>query len=122
MNGLSYLADTNTFIYLLSKHPVLKNFLEASWCYSFITEIELLGKQGISSAEIKKVQALLNVCRKVAHNEEINELTIKIRREYKIKLPDALIAATAWHTNLPLLTFDKGFVQIKSIDLVLLQF
>jgi predicted nucleic acid-binding protein len=121
MSGLNYLADTNIFIYLLNKHPALQNLLEAEWHYTFITEIELLGKPKISSTEIRNVQSLLGVCSKIVHVEEINKLTIKIRREHKIKLPDALIAASALYANLPLLTFDKGFSQIKSLDLVLLK-
>ncbi len=42
MNGNKYLADTNAFIYLLSKHPALDPLLDSQWYYSFITEIELL--------------------------------------------------------------------------------
>lgn len=74
MSGLRYLADTNAFIFLLDKHPALKNLLESDWYFSFITEIE-----------------------------------------------HALIAATAIFHDLPLLTFDKGFSQIKSVDLILLE-
>ena len=121
MSGLNYLADTNTFIFLFDKHPALKNLLESEWSFSFITEIELLGKPGISTPEIKNIQSLLNTCVKVAHVEEINKLTISIKQQYKIKLPDAIIAATAIYYKLPLLTFDKGFMQIKSIDLILLE-
>jgi len=58
MSGFNYLADTNTFIYLLNRHPVLQNLLEAEWHYMFITEIELLGKPKISPAEIRNVQSL----------------------------------------------------------------
>ena len=121
MNGLNYLADTNTFIYLLNKHPALQNLLDIQWHFTFITEIELLSKPGISSSEIKSIELLLSICTKVPHTEEINKLAIKIRRDYKLKLPDALIAASALHKNLPLLTFDKGFAQVKPLDLVLLQ-
>ena len=121
MSGLNYLADTNTFIFLFDKHPALKNLLESEWHFSFITEIELLGKPGISIPEIKNIQSLLNTCVKVAHVEEINKLTISIKQKYKIKLPDAIIAATAIYYKLPLLTFDKGFMQIKSLDLILLE-
>lgn len=121
MNGLKYLADTNTFIFLLDRHPALRNLLESEWHYSFITEIELLGKPGINSHEIKNIQSLLDTCLKLAHTEEINKLTISLKQQYKIKLPDALIAATAIFHDLPLLTFDKGFSQIKSVDLILLE-
>ena len=67
------------------------------------------------------IQSLLDACVKVAHFEDINKLTISLKQQHKIKLPDALIAATAIFHSLPLLTFDKGFSQIKSMDLILLE-
>ena len=121
MNGNKFLADTNTFIYLLDKHPVLEPLLESEWFFSFINEIELLGKPEITQLEIKHVKGVLAVCTKVVHAEVINELTITLKQQYKIKQPDALIAATALHLALPLLTFDKGFTRIKELDLVLLE-
>ncbi|HEY9340955.1 MAG TPA: type II toxin-antitoxin system VapC family toxin [Hanamia sp.] len=121
MNGIKYLADTNTFIYLLDKHPVLQPLLESEWMFSFITEIELLGKKNILAEEIKNVQGVLSVCTKVAHVEKINEITISLKQQYRIKLPDALIAATALYENIPLLTFDKDFIRIKELNLVLLE-
>lgn len=38
-----------------------------------------------------------------------------------MKLPDALIAATAVHENVQLLTYDKGFFKIKEVNVVLLE-
>jgi predicted nucleic acid-binding protein len=121
MNGNKYLADTNTFIYLLDKHPVLQPLLESEWIFSFIKEIELLGKQNISPVEIKNIHGVLSVCMKAFHVEKINDITISLKQRYRIKLPDALIAATALHYNIPLLTFDKDFIHIKELDLVLLE-
>lgn len=121
MNGIKYLADTNTFIYLLDKHPILQPLLESEWMFSFITEIKLLGKKNILAEEIKNVQGVLSVCTKVAHVEKINEITISLKQQYRIKLPDALIAATALYEDIPLLTFDKDFVRIKELNLVLLE-
>ncbi|HUZ59594.1 MAG TPA: type II toxin-antitoxin system VapC family toxin [Hanamia sp.] len=121
MSGNKYLADTNAFIYLLDKYPVLQPLLESEWMFSFITEIELLGKKDILAEEIKNVRDVLSVCIKVAHVEKINELTISLKQKYRIKLPDALIAATVLYENIPLLTFDKDFVKIKELNLVLLE-
>jgi predicted nucleic acid-binding protein len=121
MNGNNFLADTNTFISLLNKKPSIHSFLDSDWSFSFITEIELLGKPGIKSDEVKEVKTLLSICQKLIHVEQINQLTILLKQQYKIKLPDALISATAIHYNLPLLTFDKGFSKIKSLDVILLQ-
>jgi hypothetical protein len=67
MSGIRLLADTNAFIYLLNGHPSLQSLLKSTWLYSFITEIELLGKPGITPAEIKKIKSLLSACVKVQH-------------------------------------------------------
>ena len=120
MNG-RYFADTSTFIYLLDKHPALQLLLESEWVYSFITEIELQSKPNIKLEEIVVVKEVLSACKKVIHIDAINEITIDLKRKYRIKLPDALIAASAIMLGIPLLTFDKGFSKIKELDLILLK-
>ncbi len=121
MNGNRFLADTNTFIYLLDKHPALQPLLESEWVFSFITEIELLGKPLITATEINKINNLLSVCIKSPHTESVNKTAIFLKQNYRIKVPDALIAATAIEQKIPILTYDKDFVKIKELDLVLLE-
>jgi predicted nucleic acid-binding protein len=121
MSGIRLLADTNAFIYLLNGHPALQPLLESAWLYSFITEIELLGKPEITAAEVKKVKSLLTACVKVQHIETINEIAIALKQRHKLKIPDAIIAATAIQQGIPLLTFDKDFTKIDELDLVLLE-
>jgi len=50
----------------------------------------------------------------------IKQETIRIRQLYKIKLPDAIIAATAIVEGLTLVTADKGFKKIENLSLILL--
>jgi predicted nucleic acid-binding protein len=38
--------------------------------------------------------------------------------KYDIKLPDAVIAATALYLDLPLLSFDQGFKQVLNLKLI----
>ncbi len=121
MNGDKYLSDTNAFIFLLDKHPSLKPLLDSEWHYSFITEIELKGKFGISNLELRGINGMLSTCVKEPYSEEINKITIALKQEFKIKVPDAIIAATSIYKNIPLITFDKGFASIKSLDLILLE-
>lgn len=121
MNGDRYLADTNAFIYLLQKHPSLKSLLHVEWMYSFITEIELLGKPGIKPAELKLIRTVLKTATKIPHNQDINELAISLKQRHIIKTPDAIIAATALANGLPLLTADTGFMKIKSLNILLIE-
>lgn len=43
---------------------------------------------------------------------EIEDQAIALRRQRRIKLPDALIAATALHNGLELLTLDAGLLSV----------
>lgn len=120
MNGIKYLADTNCFIYLLDENPLLLPFAENGWAYSFITEMELLSKKKISKKEDSMIRQMLSICFKVNHNQHITDLAIAIRRDQGLKLPDAIIAASAQYLQIPLLTADKALARIKGIDCILL--
>ena len=43
-----------------------------------------------------------------------------IKQQHPIKLPDAIIAATAIYLDMPLLTFDRGFRNISNLKLIML--
>ncbi len=112
MNGIKYLADTNCFIYLLDENPMLLPFASEGWAFSYITEIELLSKKGISPNEDALIREMLDTCYKVSHSQSLTDLSIELKRTNSIKLPDAIIAASAQLLRLPLLTADKGFSNI----------
>ena len=59
-------------------------------------------------------------CNEISLTDEIKEKTIEIRKKYKIKLPDALVPASAIVNNLPLITAGKGFNQIEELNLKLI--
>jgi predicted nucleic acid-binding protein len=52
----------------------------------------------------------------------MNELAIVLKQQKTIKTPDALIAATAITCGVPLLTADTGFMRIKNLDIILIEF
>ncbi|HJH27891.1 MAG TPA: hypothetical protein C5S37_14280 [Methanophagales archaeon] len=53
----------------------------------------------------------------ISLSNEIGDLTVDIRRESKIKLPDAVIAATALNNDLILVTRnDKDFKDVKELE------
>ncbi len=116
MNGIDYLADTNCFIYLIEENPIITPFLSETWAFSYITEMEILSNKGLKLKEDTLIRGMLGTCLKIGHQQEITELVIKLRRKYNIKIPDAIIAATAQFLSTPILTADKGFAPIKEID------
>lgn len=122
MNGIKYLADTNCFIYLLDENPLILPFAIDGWAFSYITEIELLCKKGMTSHEDVLIREMLSTCYKINHSQLLTDLIITLKRNNNIKLPDAIIAASAQLLQLPLLTADKGFAKLDDIDCILLDF
>lgn len=120
MNGIDFLADTNFLIYLLEGRPEAEAFADFSFAVSFVTEIELLGRKGISEEEKLVIQELLDNCLIIDLNPSIKAKSISLKQQRKIKLPDALVAATSIYAGLPLITADTGFNGIADLDLVLL--
>lgn len=120
MNGTDFLADTNALIYLLNGNPCMSPFLQNKLAFSVISELELLSFSGITSEEENNIKSFLLDCNEISLTDEIKEKTIEIRKKYKIKLPDAIVAASAIENNLPLITADKGFNQIEELNLKLI--
>ncbi len=120
MNGTNFLADTNALIYLLNGNLCMSNYLQKNLYVSVISEMELLSYSGITPDEEMQIKSFLNDCNEVALTNEIKDKTIEIRKKYKTKLPDAIIAASAIVKNIPLITADKGFCQISNLTLELI--
>lgn len=121
MSGISYLADTNAFIYLFEDKFKYKQLLEDNWAFSYITEIELLSQKGLSREHEEIILSMFSNCFRISHNQFISEKAIYIRKNYGLKLPDAIIGATSIVTGLPLISADKQFDKVKELDLILIQ-
>jgi len=121
MSGIEYLIDTNILVYMLQGNPKVRYFAQEEFlAVSCITEMEILGKYQIFEEEKKIVEELLEQCNIIDITYKIKQIAIKLRQNYRIKLPDAIIAATAIQQNLTLVTADKGFSKISELDLILL--
>lgn len=119
MNGLDLMADTNALIYFLNgDRRVLDVISNNIINISFITEIELLSKPGISKKEEKIITDLVASCIILSYSEPLKDLIISYRKNRKLKMGDALIAATANYYQLPLITADKDFSAIDDITCI----
>jgi hypothetical protein len=85
---------------------------------SFITELELLSYPNLSKSEEEKIKIFIDSVDVIGLNTDIKRETIHLKRKYKIKLPDAIICATALFLNASFLTFDRSFKKIKEITLI----
>jgi len=120
MSGNSLLVDTNIILYFLNGDDTLIPLLEENdLIISIITEVELLGYNGLSDRERTNTQDFLNLCTMLNITTDIKERAIPIRRTSRVKLPDALIMATALSLDVPLLTADNDFRGINDDNLIL---
>jgi len=124
--GLKYLWDTNIVIYFLQNQfpasveryidSVLENSLPA---FSAITEIELLCWKTASKNELTILHQFIKEANVFDLENEIKLKTAEVRKTYNVKLPDAIIAATALVYDLTLITRnDKDFKKISGLKII----
>ncbi|KPQ39714.1 MAG: toxin-antitoxin system MvpA family toxin component [Phormidium sp. OSCR] len=114
---IDYLVDTNILISLFNNQlrQAIPNGIIG---YSVITTIEILSFKGLSSQEESLIRSRLQHSIQVFINETIAEKTIQLRRQYRLKMPDAIIAASAWDCEAVLITNDKQLSKISQIQVL----
>ena len=116
MNGNSFLVlDTNVVLYHLGNR-LQKPLEKKQYDISIITEIELLSYPNIQADEINIIQNFVAQTTVIELRNSIKIETVALRKKYNLKVPDAIIAATALRLNSPLLTNDKKLLSISEID------
>ncbi|HRN38054.1 MAG TPA: type II toxin-antitoxin system VapC family toxin [Flavobacteriales bacterium] len=114
MSGSRLLLDTNVALYLLRGDRSAADAIQGQDVHiSFITRMELLSKPSMTKAEIRQVEAFVAEWPMVEMNRSIMDQAIILRREHRMKLPDAIIGATAIYSGLLLLTADRDFEKLK---------
>ncbi len=115
---MNILIDTNIALYVLSGDEKLATLLDNTFTYlSFITELELLAYPNLTKQEEKEIKAFIDDCIVVDINHRIKKQAIDIRPQAKLKLPDAIIAATAIAEQLPFLSADNDFERVNDLHL-----
>lgn len=120
---MKYLLDTNVLIYYLngslsndSQRLITDIMNQTDWQISVITKIELLGFRFDSLADLQIAEQLLVGSTLLQLSDTIVDKTIALRQKYKLKTPDAIIAATALLYNMTLISRnDKDFERIKGL-------
>lgn len=120
MNGNDLFIDTNIVLYLLNGEKTIAQLLDGKSIYiSFVTELELLGYKNLDDEQKSIIENFLSDITIIDIDAQIKSIVISLKNKYAIKLPDAIIAATALKQNLTLLTADKGFSKITELDLMI---
>ena len=74
--------------------------------------MEVLGWSGMTEIQEQFANRLLATMLHLPITHDVEDETIALRRRRKVKLPDAIIAATAASNRLQLLTLDQGLQSV----------
>jgi predicted nucleic acid-binding protein len=122
---LEYVLDSNIIIYYLNDvlnelaKQQFKNVVKAGKAHiSIITRIEVLGWHHYTEKSLVNTERLLHKIHQHPLNEDIVNSSIQLRQTFPIKVPDAIIAATALYLDMPLMTRNiKDFQKIPLLKL-----
>lgn len=117
-------ADTSLIINLFNGHPSALDVLNKKIIWtSGIVEIETLASSKLSLKERALVKDFLLKIYVLDLIKPIKELAIEVRIEKQFKISDAIILATAIYLNMPLYTYDKDFIKMRTkANIVLVDF
>jgi len=119
MNGNRYLLDTNCIIEILQNNNLnlLHKLNNAEYvCVSVISKIEFLAFPKITKNDKVLFYNFLNIVDIIdlkSCDDTLIDTIINLRQEFKLKLPDAIIVATAKVFGSTLLTRDKELLKLS---------
>ena len=123
MSTTEYLIDTNILIYHTKESQAVSSFIgdvvaQRAFNISILTKIEFLGWEKHTPEGFQKCEQLVKLANIYPVDEDIAEQAIGLRRRVKIKLADAVIAATALVNNLKLATRNmEDYKTVKELEI-----
>ncbi len=108
------LLDTNVALYLLGGR-LASPLPTGDFGVSVITEMELLAWPSLTDEETVKVRAFLDNVTLCDLTAPIRTRAVALRRAHRLKLPDALICATAMEHQTELWTNDSQRPRITGL-------
>ncbi len=119
--GERFLIDTNALLDFQGEllppkgSDFITSIIDVEFNISIINKIELLGSKYVTP----KTESFINLARVFELDTNVVNTTIQLRKNRRIKLPDAIIAATAIVYGLTLVTRNtKDFTGIKDLKVV----
>ena len=114
MNSERFLIDTNIFI-LLFNNRLTEPLPNGAIACSVITEMELLSSPAMTAPEEVLIREMLAGITIYGIDQDVKEEAIHLRRKSKLKLPDAIIAATAMCHDAVLVTNDNEVQNVPDL-------
>jgi len=121
MPGDRYLLDTNALVALLRGNPELVELTRhAQWLgVSVINVLEFSGFDGLSANDrhlLTKLVSRITVVDVAYSNSELMQDVIALRQTRALKLPDAIVMASAAINQAAVLTNDIQLLKVGKID------
>jgi predicted nucleic acid-binding protein len=116
------ILDSNIIIYLSKNKLLLDDIFQDEnkrYAISVITYMEILGYDFENIQEENIIKAIINQLDVIFIDKETADKVVQLKKRYKIKLPDAIICATAITTNATLITNDKRLKTIEDLNLII---
>jgi predicted nucleic acid-binding protein len=112
---LKRVLDTNAILYLLGG-KLSRPLPTGQFYISVISEMELLSYPLLDESAQTKIESFLSEITIVGLSEPVKKVAIRLRREHQLKLPDAIVAATALSLGAILVTNDAKLLRIPSLS------
>ena len=120
--GKGYLIDSNAVIDFFNKSlpdSGRELLFNTEPVISIITLVEIFSSNNLPDSEVKDLKRFSEVAVIYNIDRDIASIAIELRKKYKIKLPDAFIAATAIFFDLVLITRNvSDFIKIDNLELI----
>ena len=113
--GLSVLLDTNAILYFLKGVTPTPDLPGDRFYVSIVTEIELLSFPRIDEDHEKEILEFLSKVEIVSLSQSVKVKTIEVRRAASLRLPDAIIAATALILDAEVLSNDSDLDRVSGL-------
>jgi len=124
--AIKVLLDTNAIISLFKENISVVSEVDIAdeVFISIINELEFKSFLNLSSHDntlFDDFASMVNVLDLQASNIVLKNKIIEIRNKYRLKLPDAIIAASAIVHDALLVTADKDFKKVKGLQLKIIE-
>lgn len=114
MSGLQFVLDTNVVIYLQSGR-LAEPLPPACYGLSVITEMELLSFSRLDHEQERWLHRFIASMTLIELDREVRSCAIALRRTARLKLPDAIVAASAMTRDAILISNDEQLTHIADL-------
>jgi predicted nucleic acid-binding protein len=112
---LKRVLDTNAILYLLGG-KLAKPLPTGQYFISVISKMELLSYSLLDDPAQSEIESFLSKITIIDLSEPVKKQAILLRREHQLKLPDAIVAATALCLGAALITNDARLLRLPGLS------